>query len=179
MTADKSTDTRLSESFKTTRSSASTFTSVSNVTANVVSKSGRSSTPPSSRTVLRTTGGLGSPLMSNSNAPISMEDAATRSKSTPRWSVSNGLPLSSTARAKLPASKAGLLGRRAWVCVGPPLSASGPSCGSSGLDAVPNRLPKLLVMGCVMLSATPIKLLLIVRLLSKLAIKSVGGVSGV
>lgn len=48
----------------------------------------------------------------------------------PRWSVGRGSPPAPLASALLPASSAGLFASSAWVRVGPPLSASGPSFGS-------------------------------------------------
>ena len=56
-----------------------------------------------------------------------------RGKPAPRWSVGGTLALS-------PASMAGLPASRAWVLVGPPLFASGPSFGSIGLAAVPDHV---------------------------------------
>src|SRR5437870_471184 len=57
----------------------------------------------------------------------------------PRWSVAGG------GQSFPPASIAGLPGKSAWVGVGPPLSCSGPSCGSmltrSPGDAKPQALP--------------------------------------
>src|SRR5215216_4009438 len=67
----------------------------------------------------------------NSKAPMSQ--AAPCGRLTPRWSVAGGGH--STA-----ASIAGLSGCKAWVCVGPPLSASGPSRGSAE-SAKPQSLP--------------------------------------
>ena len=75
-----------------------------------------------------------------SKAPMSTVPLTTRGKPAPRWSVVSGLPLASTASALLPASMAGLPGSRAMVCVGPPLSASGPSNGFIGSAVVPMRL---------------------------------------
>ena len=49
--------------------------------------------------------------------------------------------MGSTARALLPALRAGLPGRRATVCVGPPLLARGPSAGSATLNWLPVLLP--------------------------------------
>src|SRR3972149_2670268 len=70
----------------------------------------------------------------NSYAPISQVAVLSPSPSTgranPRWSVAGG------GQSGLPASMAGLPGRRAWVWVEPPLSASGPSSG-----AIPGRSP--------------------------------------
>src|SRR2546425_3110483 len=48
-----------------------------------------------------------------SNAPISTVPLKTRLKPGPRWSVVKGLPFWSTAKALLPASIAGLPGKRA------------------------------------------------------------------
>ena len=52
-----------------------------------------------------------------STAPISVTPLMMRV--TPRWSVESGLP-STNANALLPASMAGLPGRRVIVSVGPP-----------------------------------------------------------
>src|SRR3972149_5707597 len=53
-----------------------------------------------------------------------MSHAAPWGRATPRWSVAGG------GQSELPASMAGLPARRAWVWVGPPLFARGPSMGS-------------------------------------------------
>src|SRR5439155_18760473 len=57
----------------------------------------------------------------------------------PRWSVAGG------GQSSPPASIAGLPGNSAWVGVGPPLSCSGPSCGSmltrSPVPVNPQELP--------------------------------------
>src|ERR1700716_3995679 len=58
----------------------------------------------------------------SSNAPMSQ--AIPWGRRTPRWSVLGG------GQPGLPASTAGLPAVRAWVSVGPPLFASGPSPGS-------------------------------------------------
>src|SRR5215216_4490023 len=58
----------------------------------------------------------------NSKAPMSQ--AAPCGRLTPRWSVAGG--------GHSTAASIAALGRcKAWVCVGPPLSASGPSKGST------------------------------------------------
>jgi cellulose synthase/poly-beta-1,6-N-acetylglucosamine synthase-like glycosyltransferase len=51
------------------------------------------------------------------------------------------LPSAATQPLGLPASMAGLPANRAWVLVGPPLSARGPSIGFIGLAAVPTWSP--------------------------------------
>ena len=74
------------------------------------------------------------PRTYRSNAPMSTTamplplPSFLRGKPKPRWSV-GGTP------ALSPASMAGLPASRAWVLVGPPLLASGPSFGSIGLTA--------------------------------------------
>src|SRR5215203_1153559 len=67
----------------------------------------------------------------NSKAPMSQ--AAPCGRLTPRWSVAGGGHSTAASIAALPGSKA-------WVCVGPPLSASGPSRGSAE-SAKPQSLP--------------------------------------
>ena len=59
----------------------------------------------------------------------------------PRWSVAaqEAPPLPGTFG--LPAFTAGLVAERAWVGVGPPLSASGPSAGSCASRSVPTPGP--------------------------------------
>ena len=65
-----------------------------------------------------------------------------RAKPGPRWSKASGLPSGSTARALSPALIAGLSNSRAWVQVGPPLSASGTEPrGRSGWPRCPPSLP--------------------------------------
>src|SRR5215211_2351598 len=62
-----------------------------------------------------------------------MSQAAPCGRLTPRWSVSGG--------GQLTAASIAALGRcKAWVCVGPPLSASGPRLGSAE-SAKPQSLP--------------------------------------
>lgn len=58
----------------------------------------------------------------------------------------------------LPASMAGLPTSGAWVCVGPPLSASGSSSGSSGLVGEPNLSPLKLENPWKFGPSTPIRL---------------------
>ena len=70
-----------------------------------------------------------------SNAPISTVPLLMRGS--PRWSAVSPAGM----RALLPASRAGLPGSRAWVCVGPPLLARTASRGLMGAAAVPIRLP--------------------------------------
>ena len=77
----------------------------------------------------------------NSNAAADRSTAPTstvplKTRAAPRWSVVNA-----AAAALSPPSRAGLPGRGMWVSVGPPLSASNPSRGSSGAAAVPIRFP--------------------------------------
>ena len=75
-----------------------------------------------------------------SKAPMSTVPLTIRGKPVPRWSVVKGWPVvGSTARALLPASMAGLPGKRAMVWVGPPLSCSRrvePRVGDADLVAV-------------------------------------------
>ena len=66
-----------------------------------------------------------------SYAPMSTVLPARRGYPAPRWSVNNGAPAGPTARKLDPASIAGLPPSKACVCVGPPLSASGPKRGSA------------------------------------------------
>ena len=61
-----------------------------------------------------------------------MSGAMPWGRGTPRWSVV-------TPATATPASMAGLPGSRAWVRVGPPLSASGPSSGSVLIRSVGSR----------------------------------------
>ena len=62
-----------------------------------------------------------------SKAPMSTVPSKMRMKPSPRWSSSSGRLSASKggrlAKVLLPASMAGLPGTRAWVAVGPPLSA--------------------------------------------------------
>jgi hypothetical protein len=60
-----------------------------------------------------------------SNEPISMRPFTTRSNPGPRWSKKGG-----GVKFGSPLSLAGLPGNSSCVNVGPPLSCSGPSCGS-------------------------------------------------
>src|ERR1700675_2373241 len=66
-------------------------------------------------------GGRATGLGTNSYAPMS--HAAPWGRAMPRWSVDGG------GQPLVTASIAGLPGRRAWVCVGPPLATSGPRRG--------------------------------------------------
>ena len=68
-----------------------------------------------------------------SKAPMSTTLLTIRAN--PRWSV----VMPAGIRALLPASMAGLSRSSAMVSVGPPLLASGPSCGLSGAAMVPVR----------------------------------------
>ena len=61
-----------------------------------------------------------------------MSGALPWGREMPRWSVV-------TPGTATPASMAGLPGSRAWVKVGPPLSASGPSSGSVLTRSVGSR----------------------------------------
>src|SRR5215208_2743545 len=67
----------------------------------------------------------------DSDSKEPMSDAAPCGRATPRWSV--------VAPKESPLSMAGLPASKAWVFVGPPLSARGPSLGSRGLSVVPER----------------------------------------
>ena len=73
---------------------------------------------------------VGAAFGAASNAPMSAAAPATRRNPVPRWSVAR-------ARAFDPLSIAGLPLPRAWVKVGPPLSASGPSSGSTPVRLLP------------------------------------------
>jgi len=70
---------------------------------------------------------------------MSIRSKFTRGNPVPRWSNSAGLK----TMLGLPALIAGLLASRAWVSVGPPLSARGPSSGSRGAPLVPIWLPAI------------------------------------
>src|SRR5918912_291968 len=74
-----------------------------------------------------------------STGPISQAPGYSGSgRGCPRWSVRSGQLARGTA------SRAGLPGCGAMVQVGPPLSASGPRCGSSGRAPLPVRSPAAL-----------------------------------
>jgi len=70
--------------------------------------------------------GVGVPVeLCTSNEPLSIRPFTTRLNPGPRWSKKGG-----GVKFGSPASIAGLLGNKAWVNVGPPLSCKGPSSGS-------------------------------------------------
>src|SRR4051794_7350641 len=101
-----------------------------------------------------------------SNAPMSQLPCNFRSKPTPRWSYSWLVGLDPLPNAWLP-------GSNARVRVGPPLSASGASAGSSG-EALE---PVLFVPARVKLplSATPTRLLLPVIAVAVPVLQSMSG----
>jgi len=64
-------------------------------------------------------------------APLStdpLSHAVPNGRTSPRWSVLNGFPHPLIPTGMV--SKTGLVASGKWVCVGPPLLAKGPSCGS-------------------------------------------------
>ena len=70
--------------------------------------------------------GVGVPVeLCTSNEPLSIRPFTTRLNPSPRWSKKGG-----GVKFGSPASIAGLLGKRACVKVGPPLSCKGPRSGS-------------------------------------------------
>ena len=70
--------------------------------------------------------GVGVPVeLCTSNEPLSIRPFTTRLNPRPRWSKKGG-----GVKFGSPASIAGLLGNKAWVNVGPPLSCKGPSSGA-------------------------------------------------
>ena len=70
--------------------------------------------------------GVGVPVeLCTSKEPLSIRPFTTRLNPSPRWSKKGG-----GVKFGSPASIAGLLGKRACVKVGPPLSCKGPSSGS-------------------------------------------------
>ena len=122
--------------------------------------------PSSSSVVVLTTSGV--EIVKSSYAPISTVEFAIRATGLPRWSV-----VSPFSDVLLPRSMAGLPVSNACVCVGPPLNASGPSCGLIAV-LLPIKLP--LVSGvaeaCRLVSVlTPTRLLEMVGVVPR---KSVG-----
>jgi hypothetical protein len=83
------------------------------------------------------------PEPDSSKAPTSQWPPTGCGRGVPRWSVPLQAPLPLLGAAGLPASMARLPGRRAWVSVGPPLLASGPSRGSIGAEGVPTWSPPM------------------------------------
>ena len=78
------------------------------------------------------------PVCNPSKAPMSQRGPTGRA--TPRWSVASQARPPLPATPGLPASLAGLPGCGMRVWVGPPLSASGPSSGSTPRRSVPDML---------------------------------------
>src|SRR5262245_46484774 len=87
----------------------------------------------------------------NSYAPMSQRPPLGCGRGVPRWSTDGG------GQLMLPASMAGLPGKRASVIVGPQLSCSGPSIGSVSVRSLGSTRPQLFPLSRLWSSATMVR----------------------